>query len=402
MRLIGLTLLIVSVSVSAIAASTVAPEEASVVSGNTAFATDLYSTLAKDPGNLFMSPHSISTALAMTYGGAKGKTADEMATALHFDKAADLHRGFELLQKSLAADPKAPYQLSVANRLFAEKHFTFLDSYFALARDRYGAPVESMDFRTAYEPSRVKINDWVDGQTKGKIKDLLAKGIITDHTRLVLVNAIYFKGTWAKQFDPAATRVEPFTSGGRKLDAKMMTQELPAGFAERDGAQVLELPYKGGALSMVVILPKDVNGLPALEAKLSAKTLSAWLTGLLQQKVNVHLPKFRVESTFGLNGALQQLGMKTAFDCREETEADFSGMTGSRNLCISAVVHKAFVEVNELGTEAAAATAVVMAELDSVEPPVLEFRADHPFLFALRDTRTGAVLFLGRLVDPTR
>ena len=382
-----------------------ATERPPVVDSNTSFAVDLYGKLAaREKGNLFLSPYSISTALAMTWGGARGSTAKQMAATLHFGNDADaVHRGFSLLQKGLASDPKSPFELAVANRLFAQTGKKFAEPFLALTRDRYGAPVEQLDFFKSHEPARQHINLWVEKQTRDRIKDLLAPGVVNEKTRLVLVNAIYFKGSWAKAFEKKATALAPFTLGRSKFDVPMMSGEITAGYAEREGFQVLELPYKSGTgarLSMLVLLPTQADGLAQLESKLSAKLLGELPRGLARQVVQVFLPRFKLESSFSLGDNLQALGMVSAFDCREDTTADFSGMDGERDLCISAVVHKAFVDVNEEGTEAAAATAVIMAQTDSVEPPKPVFRADHPFVFAIVDTASGSVLFLGRVVDP--
>lgn len=395
MRLAALAVLAASL---AVAAPTETAEQR-LVAANTAFATDLYGALPR-PANLFFSPYSVSVALGMTWGGASGVTEQELAKALHFG-GVDVHAGFEALQKRLAADPKAPYQLAVANRLFAEQHFTFLPEFLALARDRYGAPLELLDFKNAAEPSRLRINGWVEKQTNDRIKDLIGAGLINGQTRLVLVNAIYFKGTWAQPFEPKATSTDTFTSGRAKLDVKMMHGSAYAGLGERDGVQVLELPYKGNALSMVVLLPKATDGLEALEARLTPKLLGELVAAAAPREVDVSLPKFKLVSSFALTAPLQKLGVATAFECDEGSRADFSRMAARQQLCISAVVHKAFVEVNELGTEAAAATAVIMsATAVAAEPAV--FRADHPFLFAIRDRRSGSILFLGRLTDPTK
>jgi serpin B len=379
-----------------------APERDAIVASNTAFAADLYGSLKKD-GNLFFSPYSISTALAMTSAGARGKTLEEMNKVLHFGKDPEaVHKGFSLLQKDLVADPKSPFELAIANRLFAQNGFKFLDAFLGLAKDRYDAPVEMLDFKKSVEPSRVHINQWVEKQTRDKIKDLLQPTIIGPDTRLVLVNAIYFKGSWEKAFDKKATRPAPFTSGGKTFDVPTMVQKQLAGFAEHDGVQVLSLPYKSGTgarLSMLVLLPAKPDGLPALESTLATKGVGDWIKDLQKHEVQVFLPKFKLESSLSLKDNLGALGMKSAFDCSPHTTADFSGMDGARDLCISAVVHKAFVDVNEEGTEAAAATAVVVIRASAVmQTPV--FRADHPFILAIVDDASKSILFMGRVNDP--
>jgi serpin B len=382
-------------------------ERDAVVESNTAFAVDLYSPLAKKGGgNIFFSPYSVSTALAMTWAGARGKTAEEMSKVLHFGKDAEaVHKGFSLLRQDLAGESGAPFELAIADRLFAQAGFKFLDPFLALAKDRYAAPVEQLDFKASAEPSRLHINQWVEQQTHDRIKELLKPKIIDEHTRLVLVNAIYFKGGWEAAFDKSATAPAPFTANGKAFDVPMMSQEAQAGYSETDDLQALVLPYKSGTgakLAMLVLLPSQALGLAGLEGRLSAKMLGELLGGLPRGKVRVFLPKFKMESAFSLKESLAALGMKTAFDCGDPTTADFSGMDGKRDLCISAVVHKAFVDVNEEGTEAAAATAVVVKKTRAVSKPrpVPVFRADRPFLFAIVDEQSRSVLFMGRVEDP--
>jgi serpin B len=359
-----------------------------VVDGNGDFAIDLYQQLAKDaPGNLFFSPFSISDALAMTYGGAATTTAEQMAKALHF--GAGTHEGFSLLNADLKSGKG--YQLSVANRLFAQKGLPLLPAYTKLVATSYGAPVEALDFANAGEPSRKHINDWVETQTQKRIKDLLPPGVINAATRLVLANAIYFKGTWAHAFDKKDTRPMPFhLAGGKSADVPMMTQELVARYHDGASGQIVELPYAGGALSMVVFVPKA----DLASTKLDRRLFDGSLNSSTDQDVRVYLPRFKMTGELRLDDTLKALGMTEAFTPR----ADFSGIDGDHDLYISAVVHKAFVEVNEEGTEAAAATGVVMAAASVERVP--EVRADHPFVFALRDNRTGSILFLGRVADP--
>jgi len=372
--------------------------EARVAEGNTDFAFALYQRLAGESpkGNLFLSPYSISSALAMTYAGARGPTAAEMASVLHFGRDADaLHSSFSRLREQLASPADNSFELAVANRLFPAKGFQLLDSFVALARDRYAAPVEQLDFAGATEASRQRINSWVAGQTHDRIRDLLTQGVIDADTAMVLVNAIYFKGVWQQQFDKRATGKMAFSSQGKTLNVPFMTGTVKdASYGEVDGVQLLELPYKGGQLSMLVALPEGIDGLAKLEGSLTRDRLDAWLRALAPGKVQVYLPKYKLESRFELGKTLQPMGMKLAFGA-----ADFSGMAKQGALAITRVIHKAFVEVNEEGTEAAAATAVIMSR--SPEAPRLPvFRADHPFLFAIRHNPSGSILFLGRVVDP--
>ena len=373
----------------------------SLVDGNTAFALRLYDRLRGGEANLFFSPHSISTALAMAYAGAAGATAEQMAETLAFALPPwELHGAFAALEAELRQGSAAgAYELRAANALWAQKDFAFLDSYLDLLRKTYGAPLRLVDFMRETEQARRAINAWVEETTNDKIQDLFTPGVLDEITRLVLVNAIYFRGFWEAKFDAEATRDAPFTlPGGETADVPMMHREDAFAYAETAAAQILELPYRGGDLSMVVVLPRAKDGLPTLETSLSAAGLRAWTESLARARVSVHLPRFSITSQFSLADALEAMGMADAFSVRD---ADFSAMTGDRDLFISAVVHKAFVAVDEEGTEAAAATGVVMGLRSVAVPrPPRVFRADHPFLFLIRHRPTGAILFLGRVNDP--
>jgi serpin B len=371
-----------------------------VVTGNTEFASDLYGKLKEQPGNLFLSPYSISMALAMTYGGARGDTEAQMAKALHFMvPQAELHPSFAQLQAALdAVQKKGKVKLAVANSLWPQKEYKFLPDYLELCKTHYGSAVTLVDFKGATDAARKTINDWVEDKTNKKIQELFKPGALGPLTRLVLVNAIYFKGDWACQFKKEATKPAPFhLADGTDVESPTMFQTGEFKYGERENAQMLEIPYAGNDLSMLIVLPGKVDGLPALEAKFGAINLAAWTQGMQRRKTRVWLPKFKVTSEFFLNRTLAALGMTDAFTGK----ADFSGMDGSKNLSISAVVHKAFVEVNEEGTEAAAATGVGMI-LMSAPQPARVFRADHPFLFLICENKTGNILFLGRVVDPTK
>ena len=385
--------------------SQVAPDNLNrmtAVAGNTAFAFDLYSQLRTQEGNLFLSPYSISTALAMAYGGARGETATQMAKAMHFGLAQEkLHPAFAALESGLnAVQQKGQVKLAVANSLWPQKGHLFLPVYLDLCRINYGVAVTPLDFARAAEPARQTINAWVEDKTNRKIQDLIKPGTLNAVTRLVLVNAIYFKGNWSSRFDKQLTKAGPFhVSAGKTVETPMMQATKEFRYAESPEVQALELPYAGDDLSMLVLLPRDANSLAAFEQSLSPDKLYAWIRSLRSREVQLWLPKFKTTSEFSLNQTLTALGMTDAFTGR----ADFSGMDGTNDLFISAVIHKAFVEVNEEGTEAAAATAVVMETkgIHIPEEPMV-FRADHPFLFLIRDNRTGSILFLGRIVDPTR
>lgn len=380
------------------------PDLGPLVQGNTAFALDLYAQLRTQGGNLFLSPHSISSALAMTYAGARENTAAEMEKALHFTGGqAGTPPAFAALQERLAEiEKKGHIQLAVANSLWPQQDYPFLPEYLDGVKAAYGSVIAPQDFKSDTEGARRTINRWVEEKTRDKIKDLIQPGNLDPLTRLVLVNAIYFKGSWAGPFDPAQTEEGAFfVSPAAEVRVPLMakTQRFP--YAEFEDVQVAKLPYAGGELSMLVVLPREKDGLAALEARLAPERLAEWRAGLAEREVRIFLPKFKL--TWGavkLNGALKALGMADAFS---DTQADFSGMDGQLHwLYIGAVLHKAFVEVNEEGTEAAAATAVVMRmkAMRPATPP--EFRADHPFLFLIQEEETGAILFMGRVADPTK
>jgi serpin B len=382
------------------AAAPTAPtaDKAEAVKGSNAFAFDLYGRLRGREGNLFFSPASLSTALSMTYAGARGETADEMARVLHFTLGQDrLHPALGALLHDLtgAGTKRSAITLSVANALWAQKGYPFLPEFVKLGKDNYGAGLQEVDFRGAAEQARRTINAWVEKQTEDRIKDLLPGGVVNRDTRLVLTNAIYFKGDWDAQFKKDRTREAPFrVTAGEKVTVPLMSQTGTFPYLDGDGFQALELPYAGKGLALVVFLPKKVDGLADFEKALTADSLAGWLAKLHEQKVIVSLPRFKVTSDLSLKDTLAGLGMPLAFSER----ADFSGVDGKKDLLLTAVVHKAFVDVNEEGTEAAAATGVAVGVKSEAVYPV--FQADHPFVFLIRDRRSGSVLFLGRLVNP--
>ncbi len=385
-----------------------------IVDGNNQFALQLYQKLRGGDGNLFFSPYSISTALAMTYAGARGATAHEMAQTLLFPTSPEaiaklglpdapmtpeeFARAFGQIIRDLnERGGKDAYELRVANALWGQKGFAFLDAFRELVASEYGGRARDVDFVGATEKARQTINAWVEEQTNGKIKNLIAQGALGAMTRLVLTNAIYFKGNWARQFDEARTQDAPFTLIKEdKTQVPMMNQKAKFGYAEAKDLQILQLPYAGDELSMVILLPKADDGIVQLESNLTTENLATWLDRIHHREVIVSIPKFKMTSKFDLGTVLRSMGMGRAFS----STADFSGMTGQRNLFISAVIHQAYVDVNEEGTEAAAATGVVM-RLTSIGPnrtPV--FRADHPFIFMIRDNASGSLLFLGRVTNP--
>ena len=368
--------------------------KAAATSGNQ-FGDALYTALSGEPGNLFMSPLSVRIALAMTYGGAKGETAGEMAKVLRLTgEPATIHGSMAALQESLEGTAGEGQQLAIANRLWGSKSEPFLGDYLQLTRSYYGAALETLDFAGDPEGSRASINSWVGERTQGMIPELLAKGVIDRSTILVLTNAIYFKGRWKKKFEPKRTRDGDFTATSGTVQVPMMSQKAKFMYGESDDAKVLELPYEGDRLSMVIVLPKPSVDLATIENKMSSKGLSPWLANMGERDVVVTLPRFRIESSFSLNAALVKLGIVKAFG-----GGDFSGMSSNPGLQISDVIHQAVVEVNEEGTEAAAATGVVMTRSASITAPAF-FKADHPFVFAIRDRESGALIFIGRLATP--
>jgi serine protease inhibitor len=374
-----------------------------LVKDNTQFACDLYEQLRKTDGNLFFSPYSISTALGMTYGGARGDTAKEMAKALHFSlESADLHSAFSDIMKEVAdADnKKRGYQLTTANALWGQQGAGFTPEFLKLTKDNYGAGLQEVDFIRAAPAARKTINDWAEKETKNTIKDLIPDGLLNDTTRLVLTNAIYFKGTWLSQFKKDATKEDDFhLSTDKDVQVPFMKQDVKFGYYDNPIFQMLELPYVGEDVTMLLLLPKEIDGLPKLEKLLTAEALASWIERLRKQDVVLTLPKFKATSQFQLKSALSALGMPRAFTF----DADFSGMnSGKESLRIADVVHKAFVDVNEEGTEAGAATAVVVETKNGAPMPkrLFVFRADHPFLFLIRDNRNDSVLFLGRMANP--
>ena len=370
--------------------------------GNTRFAVDLYQRVRNEGDNVFFSPYSISTALGMTYAGARGLTATEMARVLHFTMAQDqLPAAFGALAAQLeAVQAKKQIRLSIANSLWAHKHSRFLDEFLNLCRQHYRAAARQVDFVSQSESTRREINSWVEDKTQDKIKNLIRQGDLTPLTRLVLCNAIYFKGNWTRQFNSKATQPAPFfLAPDRSVQAPMMHQKAQFKAVELEGFSLVELDYAGGEVSMVLLLPQAVDGLPALEQRLSGDTLPQWLTQLQAspaREADLYLPRFKTNCRLQLARTLAQMGMPLAFS----PEADLSGMDGSKTLSIDKVIHQAFVDVNEEGTEAAAATAVTMKRTAILRTPV--YRADHPFLFLIREKQTGSILFVGRLADPTR
>ena len=375
-----------------------------LVSDNSAFALDLYQQLRTRDGNLFYSPHSISVALAMTYAGARGETEEQMAEALHFGLPQDqLHPAFnsldiELAKRGEGAEGKDSegFRLNVVNAIWGQKDYKFLADFLDVLAENYGSGLRILDFIKAPEESRITINDWVSDQTEGKIEDLIPQGLINELTRLVLTNAIYFNAAWAFPFNEEATSDGTFyLLNGDETVVPMMRQTESLGYAQGDNYQAVELPYDGNELSMVILLPQN-GQFDTFEGSLDLQKLNGILGQLEYRQVGLTMPKFEFESSFALKDTLSEMSMPVAFS----PDADFSGMTGNRELSITEVVHKAFVSLDEAGTEAAAATAVIVGLTAIPEEPVT-INIDRPFIFLIRDIETGAILFVGRVLNPS-
>jgi serine protease inhibitor len=384
-----------------------AADFARLVDGNTAFAFDLYQTVRSSTGNLVYSPYSVSLAFAMAYGGAHGETASQMASALHYTLPEEqFHPAFDALDLDLAqrpdqaagVDQKDRFELTIANAIWGQQDWPFLPEYLDLLALNYGAGVRLVDFENAPESARRQINNWVSDQTKKRIKDIISPGMLDSSTRLVLANAIYFKATWQYEFDANDTSNRPFyLLNGDMVSVPMMSQEHQQTFsyAAGDGWQAIALPYKGGLTEMLVVVP-DSGNFEAFESTLTSERYNAIVAALEPQQVDLSMPKFKFETPLGLKDILIGMGMRDAFD---PFQADFSGMDGQRLLYIGDALHKAFIAVDEKGTEAAAATIVIMMA-GAMPSHGIQLTIDHPFFFAIRDVPTGTILFMGQLVDP--
>lgn len=375
-----------------------------LVRGNNAFAFNLYHRLAPGNENLFFSPYSISEALAMTYAGARGDTEKAMAKALNFTLPQErLHPAFnsldlQLKQRGQGAKGKdgKGFRVNVVNALWGQKGFNFLSAFLDTLAQNYGAGLRLVDFINQTEQARLTINNWVSEQTEGRINDLIPTGALNQMTRLVLTNAIYFNAAWQYPFDKNATADAPFRLlDGRDVTVPMMRQTRSFNYTEGTEYQAVELPYDGRELSMVILLPRS-GQFRAFEKRLDAEVVQSIIGQMAHREVALTMPKFTYESSFSLRGALTDLGMGVAFD---PTAADFSGMDGRRDLFIQDALHKAFVAVDEAGTEAAAATAVIIG-LTSVPQPPVEMKVDRPFIFLIRDIPTGSIIFVGRVLNP--
>ncbi|XP_067418674.1 serpin B10-like isoform X3 [Emydura macquarii macquarii] len=377
----------------------------SLSASNGSFTLDLFKKLniSFKGKNIFFSPWSISSALAMTYVGAKGNTATQMAEVAFFNKAEDIHSQFQALI-SLINKPQTSYLLKTANRLYEEQTFQFCSKYIEFVKEYYHAEPQAVNFIKAAEQVRKEINSWVESQTEGKIQNLLPKGAVDSNTALVLVNAIYFKGKWEKRFLDENTSEHPFRMSKTKtkpVQMMFLKDTFPICYLETMKVKIAELPYVNNDLSMLILLPDDIDdkstGLEQLERELTYEKLSKWTSPEMMEKIEVEvfLPRFKLEESYDLKSTLSSMGMRDAFN---QGQADFTGMSEKKDLYVSQVFHKTFVEVNEEGTEAAAATAAVVVVRTSVNR--VQFKADHPFLFFIRHNQTKSILFFGRFCSP--
>jgi len=376
---------------------------ATLANGNSTFAFDLYQALREEEGNLFYSPHSISLALAMTYAGARGETGQQMADTLHFTLYQNrLHPAFNSLDLELGRRGEGAkgkdgegFRLNIVNAIWGQKDYEFLPQFLDLLAENYGAGLRVLDFAGTPEESRVTINNWVSEQTEGRIEDLIPQGLIDALTRLVLTNAIYFNAAWQYSFSEDMTRDEPFyLLNGDEVTIPLMRQTESFGYVEGDGYQAVELLYDSDELSMVILLPA-LGQFETFEDSLDAQQVDGIIGRMEYRQVTLKMPKFEFDLSFSLKEALAGMGMPIAFS----GEADFSGMTGNRDLFIADVIHKACVSVDEAGTEAAAASAVVMPMAMPPEEPV-EVTVNRPFIFLIRDIETSTILFVGRTLNP--
>ncbi len=395
--------LIIMILISLISTSIFAEDNqilGTLVKSNNAFGFDLYHRLKGAGENIFFSPYSIFTALAITHEGAKKQTAKEIRTVLYLpDDKQKIRSDFANISNELNKEGKS-YKLITANALWAHKDYPFAAEYFNVIDECYDGTVTNLDFKTDTENSRAAINNWVDDKTNDKIKDLIPAGMLNTGTRLVLTNAIYFKANWADQFNAEGTWNGKFKlRSGQSVDASMMQQTSNYNYGETNDLQILEMDYFGNDLSMLIILPKE-NDITQIENTFSAEKLEDWKNDMQTEKVTVILPKFKFETKYFMAEDLKEMGMPTAF---KYPNADFTGMSPTGELYIDEVIHQTFIEVAEYGTEAAAATAIPMLQgaAPQQEQPKI-FRADHPYIFIIQQNISGNILFMGRMSDPTK
>jgi serpin B len=386
-----------------------------LVIGNSDFALALYQALKNTDSNIFYSPYSISTALAMTYAGARGKTAEEMADTLGFTLPSErLHKTYNALAEELSKRGKGAdlyimqpegepaketvegFRLNIVNALWGQEGYKFLDEYINLVEKYYDGNLKSLDFINNPEPSRLEINDWASEQTEGRINDVLPAGSINPLTRLVLTNAIYFKARWEHGFSPKATKDDTFyLLTNETVTVPMMNQKAKLYYAVKDNVQAVRLPYLGGDIAMTILLPPE-SEFTTFESSFNAKKLASIIEDMELREVRLTLPKFKLEDDYRLDKKLSEMGMPDAFS---QGAADFSGMTGKKDMFIGTAIHKTFISIDEVGTEAAAVTAIGM--VGAAPPPVpVDVVVNHPFIFLIQDIKTGTILFAGRVLNP--
>ena len=386
--------------------TSVSAELEPIVQGSNDFAWDSWQA-SRDhiEGNMFFSAFSQVAAMSMVYAGAEGDTEAELAAALSVPEAGEQnwHEQLGLLMADLSGEHHRPYTLYSANQLWGQEGYPWEQPFLDVTADQYQAPMEDVDFRADPDAARQDINRWVADQTHDRIPELFEEGDITALARMVLANAIYFLADWDLPFDEGNTLDRDFTlADGSLVSVPMMSQTDEHGFADLEGLKLLEMNYESDEISMVFLLPDEADGLEGLEDQLSNDQVQAWLDEAQEVEVGVLIPNFQMETEFPIEEVLIDLGVETAW---LEGEADFSGMLDKdvENLWLARVVHKAFVRVDEEGTEAAAATGAVMNGELSAEPgDPAEFHADHPFVFMIRDRLTGTILFQGRMSDPSQ
>lgn len=369
-----------------------------LASDNNIFAVNLFNNINNSQKNIFLSPYSISIALAMTYSGAKGNTEKQMADVLNYKLSQkELHEAFSILEKKLSQSSSDGNELKITNAIWKEKSFIFLASFLDVIKTNYGPVFFDVDFKNSYNKVRLEINGWVESKTNNKIKDLISSGILNSLTRMVLVNAIYFKGKWANQFKVSMTKNDKFWLNKDNFNmVPLMSIKDDLKYWSCNGIQMVELPYAGHKLSMIIILPDNIES----KDNLQYDVIKTWDNENQVRQVQLFLPKFKVESGFNLNDVLSKMGMPDAFD----DNSDFSGMNGKRDLYISAILHKAFVDVSEEGTEAAAATAVAVGfrSMAPEKPKPVTMRVDHPFTFVIRHNESGSIIFMGKVNNPIK
>lgn len=366
--------------------------------GSDRFASDMYKELAAKEGNVFFSPFSIHAALSMTLAGARGKTASEMADVLKVKDAEVAGREYGAIVSSLEnARKRGGFELNVANSIWGEQSVSFFPEFTTMLKDRYGSELRTVSYRSNSAGARREINNWVDEKTNSKIPELIASGILNSDTTMVLVNAIYFKAPWMHQFDKGRTEDGDFHTPTGVVKAKMMKQKIETRYADDDRTQIVELPYKSGVTSMLLILPREGQEISTAESAMFETDWDQKLEQMRRRSVQLSMPKWTTRYQADVGDTLKAMGMKLAFS----DAADFSGMTTDERLAISNVIHEAFVAVDEQGTEAAAATAVAMTRLSMpIQEDIVEMTIDRPFVYAIRDNESGAILFAGRVTKP--